>query len=69
MANRKISGRDIRRALRILQADYKADGAHVAAAAVETSSSLLDDEMYRRLASILTDTTKPSVRKTGYRKT
>jgi len=53
MQVRKITSKDIRKALTKLQAEYKADGAHVAAAAVETSAELLDDEMCGRLGEII----------------
>jgi hypothetical protein len=57
MSALKISGRDIRKALTTLRIEYKADGANVAAQAVETSSDLLDDEMCERLACFLTERT------------
>ena len=57
MSALKINGRDIRKALITLRIEYKADGANVAAKAVETSSNLLDDEMCERLAYFLTEQT------------
>ena len=53
MQVRKITSKEIRKALTTLHAEYKRDGAHVAAAAIDTSAGLLDDEMCGRLGEII----------------